>query len=158
MNVTTTIGTCVTLLALCGCTKSASTGQATQPPSGQSAIEQAGTAEEWQRVRNHLKALGTAYHARIDSTGNAPTGWADLKQAGGDAQALSALETEGWIVAWGTHPRDAQVGSSEFVLAYSPKGLEVENFVLFMDTAVSRVPPDELKTKLANQGASVPSQ
>lgn len=122
-----------------------------EPP----AANEAKAEEAWQAVRNRLKALGAAYHVRVDSTGKAPTNWAELKQAGGDAEALSALETEGWVVAWGTHPRDAKPGSSEFVLAYSPQGLETEHFVLFMDTAVSRIPPDELKARLANQSTGV---
>jgi hypothetical protein len=142
------------LVVLGGCTESSGPGQPSQPTTGQSVVEQAQTAEAWQRDYNRLKALGAAYHARIDSTGNAPGSWEELKQAGGNAQSLSELESEGWVVAWGTHFRDATQGTSQFVLAYSPKGLETESSVLFLDGAVSRIPPDDLKAKLAEQGAT----
>jgi hypothetical protein len=141
------------LVVLGGCTKSEWPAPPSQPTAGQSVVEQAQTAEAWQRDYNRLKALGAAYHARVDSTGNAPGSWDELKQAGGNVQSFSDLQSEGWVVAWGTHPRDAKQGSSQFVLAYSPSGLETESAVLFMDGSVSRIPPEELQTKLADQGA-----
>jgi hypothetical protein len=60
-----------TLVVFGGCTKSSGPAQPSQPTAGQSVIEQAQTAEDWQRDYNRLKALGAAYHARIDSTGSA---------------------------------------------------------------------------------------
>jgi hypothetical protein len=113
-----------TLVVFGGCTKPSGPAQPSQTTAGQSVIEQAQTAEAWQRDYNRLKALGAAYHARIDSTGNAPASWDELKQTGANAQSLSELQAEGWVVAWGTHPRDAKQGSSQFVLAYSPSGLQ----------------------------------
>jgi hypothetical protein len=72
---------------------------------------------------------------------------------GGNAPGLAELEAEGWIVAWGTHFRNAKQGTSQFVLAHSPAGLESDSYVLYLDGAVSRIPPDELKAKLADQAA-----
>jgi hypothetical protein len=124
------------------------------PTAVPSVVEQAQTAEDWQRDYGRLKALGAAFYARLDSTGNVPASWAEVNQASGAAQGFSDLEAEGWIVAWGKHPRDATQGSSEFVLAYSPKGLEAESAVLFMDGSVRRIPPEDLKARLAAQGAA----
>jgi hypothetical protein len=138
------------LLILAGCNSSSTPGQPGAPAvEGQSVVEQAQAADDWQRDYARLKALGAAFHSRIDS-GTVPAGWTDVKQS---APALSELETEGWIVAWGKHPRDITQGSSEFVLAYSPKGLNAESAVLFMDGSVMRLTPEELKAKLAAQEA-----
>ena len=139
-------------IAFAGCSKMADPGQPTQQPAAQTAAEPAQSAEAWQKDMDRLKALGAAYHARIDSTGSGPASWADVKQAGNPA-VFQELESEGWVVAWGKHFRDAAQGTSQFVLAYSPRGLEADSFVLFMDGAVSRIPADELKAKLAAQGS-----
>jgi hypothetical protein len=143
-----------TLEVLGGCSESSGPSQPSQPTAGGSVIEQAQTAEAWQRDYNRLKALGAAYHARIDSTGSAPASWDELKQAGGNVQSLSELQSEGWVVAWGTHPRDAKQGTAQFVLAYSPSGLEHDSAVLFLDGAVSRIPSEELKAMLAEQDSA----
>jgi hypothetical protein len=147
-------GLACALMVLGGCTKPSGPAQPSQTTAGKSVVEQAETAEAWQRDLDRLKALGAAYHARIDSTGNAPGSWEEVKQAGGNAQSFSELESEGWVVAWGTHFRDAKQGTSQFVLAYSPSGMETESFVLFLDGSVSRIPPEELKAKLSDQGAT----
>jgi hypothetical protein len=44
--------------------------------------------------------------------------------------------------------------SSQFVLAYSPSSLETDSAVLFLDGSVSRIPPQELEAKLADQGTA----
>lgn len=118
------------------------------PAQGQSVVEQAATAEQWQQDFKRLKALGVAYINLIDSRGNGPAGWQDLPQS----PEMTSLQEAGCIVKWSKHFRDAPNGTSQYALAYLPETPEKGGAVLLMDGAVSRLSSQEVKEMLAAQG------
>jgi hypothetical protein len=126
---------------------SSSPGGTNAAPS-QPLVAEAGSAEKWQQDYNRLKALGVAYIRTIDSRGNGPASWQDLPQS----PEFASLQQAGCIVKWGKHFRDAENGTSQYVLAYLPETLEKGGAVLLMDGAVSLLSAQDIKGMLAAQG------
>jgi hypothetical protein len=125
------------------------------PLAGCGSIQQAQQAAQTQQTMNQLKMLGLAYISHIDANMRGPANWTELKQAGGNAPELAALETAGCVVVWDKHFRDAATtGASGFIVAYLPDVPQSGGHAVMLDGSVRQFTAEEFKATLDAQNAA----